>query len=712
MFNFGGTGSAGVFNFHSDPAFPAQLFCANPAANTSCQTFSYNFQPPNLLIIPLQRQNFMATGHYDISSDVTAYMSAWFTNYTSASSLAPTPAPTSPVVAPDGSTSASSYIVPINNPFIPTDLATLLASRPTPAADFAVRTRFLGLGPRLDDENNDVFQETFGLKGNLPFNLKFDAFASYGELDNIETQFGNVSNSAVENLLFGLGSGDCTGFSDFNPFGALKFGPNSLACVQRITKNSTKTTFTDVEGSVTGALATLPAGDVSFAAGLDYREQTFRFIADPLLSSGDVSGFNAQKSIAGAVYNQEIFGELYIPILKNQPWAELASLTLGGRYTEQAHTTHGNAFTWKAEGDWTVIHGLTARGSVEVATRMPNIDELFSTSFQNNPALADPCNFDSPFLNGPHAAQVANLCAAQGIGPGFQQPSGQIQINSGGNPHLRPETADTFTVGVAWTSQFEDPWLSGMSGTLDYWNIDLHSPIGTDAFDILYGCFNFDGSNPTYSNANANCQKVSRPTSSAAYLNGFETNLAKDKLDGIDLKLDWALDLHDTVDADPMWGNLLIDVNGTWLDSYVIQGSPTGLGVDYAGTIGATSPIGLNTDAALPRFKGQATMTWNIGDGSLSARFNYVDGMKNSLSVVGWTGLNFGIGKVTGVPATVYVDLFGNYAVTSNITLRAGILNVADTQPRLYNPSQQDGTDPATYDIIGRRYFVGVGVKF
>jgi outer membrane receptor protein involved in Fe transport len=751
LFDFGGSnGSNAVYNYKGDPSFPAKLFCADPTTPTNCKTFSYNFQPPNLLLLPLKRQNFMATGHYDINSDITAYMSTRFTNYTSATSLAPTPAPTAAVTSPDGGKATSGFIVPANNPFIPADLASILASRtgtlfvtptPTPvgqvpctiatstpcsastvipgvgpAADFLLVTRFLALGPRLQDEANDVFQETGGLKGKLPFtNLNFDVYASYGQLDNIETQFGNVSNSAVENLLFGKGGGatTCTGYSDFNPFGPLKYGPNSLGCIQRVTKNSALTTFTDVEGNITGKLWDLPGGTSSFSLGASYREQTYRFIADPLLSSGDVSGFTKSQSISGAVYDQDAFGELYLPLLKDLPWADFVSVTLGGRLTEQARTVHGNAWTWKAEGDWGISRGITARTSFEVATRMPNIDELFSTSFTDTPSLADPCNFDSPFRNGPHGAQVTALCTAQGAGSAtFSQANGQLTVLSAGNPALHPETADTLTAGVSWQSTFGGPWLSGLAATLDYWNIDLHSPIGIDSFDILYGCFNYDGSNPSYKPDNANCQKLSR-SGGSMYILGNETNLAKDKLDGVDLAVNWGLDLQDTIQADPMFGKLSFNFSGTYLDTYVVQGSRGGLGTDYAGTIGSTSPIGTDTDAAFPRVKGQLTATLGLfSQASLSVRLSYIDAMKSSLAPVGWTGLNFGIGKVTGVPATTYVDLYGSWQVTDYLTLRAGVNNVADLQPRQYNPSQQDGTDAATYDIIGRRFFVGVGAKF
>ncbi len=736
LFNTGGSGTAGVFNYTSNPTYPAQLFCANPASHTTCQTFSYNFQPPNLFIVPLKRQNFMGMGHFDITPDVTAYMELKFTNYSSASALAPSPAPTAPIPAastPDGSFNGTSgYIVPTNNPFIPADLAALLASRTTVGPDvsgthlafngqaatganqdFKLVTRFSALGPRLQVLDNSIFQETFGLKGNLPWNLHFDAYASYGQVDTVVTQFGNVSNSAVERLLFGLGTGNCTGFSDFNPFGALKFGPQSLACVQRVTKNTVNSTFTNIEGDVNGQLWDLPGGTIGFSVGADYREQTYDFLADPLLASGDVSGFPASADSHGRVYDKDAYGELYLPVLKDLPWAESVSVTLGLRYTEQSNTFHGNAWTYKAEGDWAVVHGLTLRGSFEVATRMPNIGELFAGTASSAPAAADPCDFNGPFRTGPHGAQVAALCAAQGASPvgTFQQASGQITIHGSGTPTLSPETADTFTVGVAWQSTFADPWLTGLSGTLDYYNIDLHKPIGIDTYDTLYGCFNADGSNPTYSNADPACQRFSRGGQSLS-LSGPTGNLYKNQTDGIDLAVNWAVNLHDTVDADPFWGDLLFNFQGTYLNSFVVQGTANGAAVDYAGTIGAKSPIGINTDGALPRYKATMTGTWNIGDASLSFRLNYVDAMVNNLALVGWEGFPFGIGPVTGTSATTYVDVFGNYAITPNITVRAGINNVADLQPRQYNPSQQDGTDPATYDIVGRRFFVGATVKF
>jgi outer membrane receptor protein involved in Fe transport len=47
-----------------------------------------------------------------------------------------------------------------------------------------------------------------------------------------------------------------------------------------------------------------------------------------------------------------------------------------------------------------------------------------------------------------------------------------------------------------------------------------------------------------------------------------------------------------------------------------------------------------------------------------------------------------------------------------NSELRVGLNNAFDKQPPTYAPNIQSGTDPATYDVIGRRAFARVNVKF
>ena len=57
-----------------------------------------------------------------------------------------------------------------------------------------------------------------------------------------------------------------------------------------------------------------------------------------------------------------------------------------------------------------------------------------------------------------------------------------------------------------------------------------------------------------------------------------------------------------------------------------------------------------------------------------------------------------------------YFDLTGRYQASSTVELRAGALNLADRQPPAW--TGESATDTALYDMLGRRYFLGVNFKF
>jgi iron complex outermembrane recepter protein len=65
----------------------------------------------------------------------------------------------------------------------------------------------------------------------------------------------------------------------------------------------------------------------------------------------------------------------------------------------------------------------------------------------------------------------------------------------------------------------------------------------------------------------------------------------------------------------------------------------------------------------------------------------------------------------TGTDATWYTDLLFNWDVSDNLSLRMGVNNVAGQSPRLYSPPVQAGTDPSMFDVLGRRYFIGLDYR-
>src|SRR5688572_3747051 len=91
--------------------------------------YSYNFEPWNNLIIPQERVSIGAQGTFTVSEKVEAYTRILFTNYSSSTQLAPSPAPTGSNTT--NLDAGAFFTVPVSNPFVQSnaDFLALLNSR-------------------------------------------------------------------------------------------------------------------------------------------------------------------------------------------------------------------------------------------------------------------------------------------------------------------------------------------------------------------------------------------------------------------------------------------------------------------------------------------------------------------------------------------------------------------------------------------------------
>ncbi len=676
---------------------------ANPAGR---ERYSFNFEPPNKLILPLERTTMTALGEYNFNESLTAYTQVNYTNYNATSSLAPSPAPTAP--NPDGS--GFFFSVPYDNPYVPDDLATLLASRDDPEADWLLRRRFIELGPRQSTNINNIWNVLGGLRGEFSNGWLWDVWASHGRFDKTEIQDGNVQNSKVEELLDAEDGGDalCGGF---NPFG---YGTISEECadyVRVIAKNATYLEQDMFEATVSGDLFDLPAGTVSFAVGTQYRSNDYRFIPDQILSSGDISGFNVQQELEGSIDSLDYFTEVFVPLVRDVSWAQEINMTLGARYSE--HSNAGGLFAYKAEGEWAFNDSFRVRGSYQTAIRAPNISELFAPQNASNPAAADPCNVDSPQRTGGNAAAVTALCEAQLVAAGlssadaetvmstFIQGTGQIGALVGGNPNVSEETADTYTLGLVFRSPIEDGIFSRLTASLDWYSIDLVDAIGAiGAAQGLSRCYDPDF-NESFSSSNFYCALFQRDPGSGDVRNfqQFTQNLGGIKTSGVDFQVDWRFGL-DQLGLSENAGDMSVNFVVTYLNEFGFQPLP---GDDYdqlQGTIDGS--IG----TAFPEWKWTLTTSWKKGPLTVTPSIRYIGAMEHAQAKLGIDP------SATGTDATYYMDVSGSYDLNDTWTVRAGINNLLDQEPRIYAPAVQANTDPQTYDIIGRRYFLALKARF
>lgn len=700
----GNNGGSAGFGFNPD----GSLFCTGVTGNTNLNVvgykgpegdiatryfpdrFSYNFEPANILVLPMERWNMYSSFEVDISEHFQPYGRFTFTNYNALQELAPTP--------------ASGLNVPATNPFLPAQTRTLLASRANPTAPFSFNKRFNTLGGRTASNNHDVMQVTTGTRGLITGSWNYDVYASYGRSTNNEVQGGNVRLDRTRTLLEAADGGRSLCVGGLNLFGAAAISQACQSYIGLQAKNLTTIEQEIMEGTVSGNLFAVPAGMVQAAFGISARNLNFDFKPDGGLQPGIVAGFNEQAPVNGELEFKDIFTEVVVPLLNDLPLIDSLSFTGGFRVTDNRRS--GSAETWKTTLDWNINDLVRARGGYQQSVRTPSIGELFNPQLNNFPQFTnqDPCNttgaIAATYRNGPDGAKVRALCSTQSAVAGlatYAQPAGQARGITGGNPDLMPESADSFTVGAVF-SGFQNEILERSTFTVDYWSIDLKDVIASVAAEtIVQRCFNRDNLNPTFSPTNQWCQLFTRDGNDGGVINliQLDRNQAFTTVSGVDFSGNIGMDLPNEL------GSVDVSLVSTWTEKSESQTTSTDPIYDFAGSIGSV------TGGSTPEWRHTISPTWVRGAAQAQITARFIDEMVHSNTVTGGSPLSN-----TGTKATWYYDLTGRYEVMEGVTIRGGVNNVTDQQPRLFSPSNQANTDPSVFDILGRRYFVGFDLRF
>lgn len=159
--------------------------------------------------------------------------------------------------------------IPVTNPFIPDDLADLLATRPTPGAAFTWNGRYVGLPDKSWDEQYTTQQALLGVRGDLPFEgWSYDFYSSYDTTDHNQSNYNAVLKNRVQTLLNAADGGDSICDGGFNPFGLANSSNISAECraYMTTTAHSTEALSQHIaQFDVQGPIFELPAGEVNLA---------------------------------------------------------------------------------------------------------------------------------------------------------------------------------------------------------------------------------------------------------------------------------------------------------------------------------------------------------------------------------------------------------------------------------------------------------------
>jgi iron complex outermembrane receptor protein len=638
---------------------------------------------------------------------------------------------------------------------------------------------------------------------------RMDALISspgYGQGQNFQ---GNYNNSTV-NFGTSVPSHCTSGFYNSIFGGDVSASADCLTAVGSTLQTETAMEQDIVEANFTGTIFKLPAGDLSGAVGYQYRRDAGQFTPDNLQATNSFLDQAVGLYPLGTLQQEEIaakdgYMELFIPVVKDLPFLKALNLDVGGRYSDYSNTP--NAVTFKINVDAQLTNSLRIRGGFNRATRAPNLGELYlgeQEYFGGGAAFGDPCSLRStaPFGAGGAAPDTSLGSSAQGpthvasgqtaagalstylicqaqmgglnsvAGQSYYAIAAQTQggggfawLNEEGTPNLKSETANTWTGGLVFAQLSDNPWLSGFSGSIDWWQVNIQNAIELGSPDNAnfecYGAGNVTTlAQAAIQAATPACENVGRNLGTGAATTALltYTNQANIGTAGVDVELNWIAQLSD-LGLKSIPGALSFNSQDTFLNYYRTKNSPgsydvttnwkDSLGPTLAGTNGGAYGYRLNLGVGYVLPSLAVNLRWRfLPSVNSAAKASQQAIIANDTKVAGGapgTLLSYVPNTNIAAPAWNAFDLSFNWTVNKTLSLRGGINNLLDKSPAITGASSNfpvgtnlanvcsavaktqgcvnpttyslpnDGagvTNAGFYDVYGRTFFLGAKATF
>ena len=714
-FSCGGSGTANPARFGSyivDSSGPGNTFRLRNGA-----TDVYNYGPTNYYQRPDTRYNLGAFANYELAPWATVYMDAMFMDDRSIAQIAP------------GGIFAGSWTINCDNAFMTSVQQGQLcgtSAGTTTLKTLTISRRNVEGGTRTSDFQHTDYRIVTGVRGDINEQWAYDAYLQYGHVAYNEQKDGYFVTPKINNALIArkdsTGKIVCQSVIDGTdktcvPYNIFQIGGVTKAALTYLQASSfSKGETTEQVGSfaVTGKLGDygvkLPwtSEGVGVAIGGEYRSEYTNSVSDYISASGLLNGAGgASPPVKGSYDVYEGFAEARVPLVEDLPFAKRIGLDLGYRYSSYSST---DTSTYKIMGDWEIMDGLRVRAGYNKAIRAPNTSELFSPQNVVLDGTTDPCaGLKSTDALVATCAKAFNLTTAQVLAI-EKNPAPQYNGMTGGNPNLKPETGNTYSLGVVYQPSF----VPGLNLSVDYFNIKVEDAIGGIGADVAISrCLKT--LDPYF------CGLVHRNAAGSLWLgtDGYivDTTLNTGSLatTGVDFVAGYRTDL-DRFGITGM-GSVNADFVGTWLDTLTTETLPGDPKFDCVGLFGT------KCGTPNPEWRHKLHVNWATpfwGNLQVGATWRYFSKVTLDAYDSDPNLNNPSSQYVTDktLKAQSYLDLSASVKLHDNYSLRVGVNNVLDRDPPLVGSSNcptgscNGNTYPQVYDAVGRFMFVGLKADF
>lgn len=631
-------------------------------------------------------------------------------------------------------------------------------------------TRFVGTpspvvinGVRpLDHKKRNIFvqstsvRSTLGVRGRLGADWEWESALLYGGAYTHDFENRNIRESKLAAALQSSNPA-----SAYNPFGyTFRIDPatqfitidraysNPEALMASMTDEYHREAWTGLgiwDFKANGKIWSLFGNDISAAAGVEARHETYKFRmapyhgpapasdTNPFIRPGDndfiLLSPNENADLRRTVYST--FAELLVPFITPRNDVRLArSLELSLAARLERFPGFGNATKPKASLGYIPFRWLKMRASVNESFKAPNI-------LQTNPARRQ------VFVSGisdPYRFEVTNI---------FTDGSTGRTVFREGNPGLKPEESINYTAGFV----LEVPLIKGLAVTADFWkanqnnlitaeggslqllkdeemlddetNRQLQAGVPIAQVDLGSGTAAYKG-NPlikrapvapadrtaynTFNNNPNNAARRRGVVGPVLDINEEFINLAGRDIEGVELGLEYRLP------RSPRLGDFMVRGEASYRHKFMLQESPgAALGDD-------------NWEDGRTKWRWNTSLRWSKGGLSLGWFTNYfgsfVDtGVATTLTIFEYLGRPDYIDNTTTTNAgttryllkvrATYTHNFNagyrfdrRHKITHlrNSSVRLGVNNVLNSDPQLVDATY--GYQGSAYNPRGRQYWL------
>ncbi len=669
------------------------------------------------LISDARRYNFFLQGDHQLSEDMQAFGELLYYKAETDSNRATQPTdsglaflivPKTNYWNPFGAEGSSNRLPDLNPADVPAEGLDLLIStwRPTE------------LGPRFISTDTETYRVIAGLRGTRG---EWDWEGALGASSNktTDTESNRISKTLLAEEL-ALSTPDA-----INPFG----GPNANSQEQwdrvRIAStNKGKTELYTGDFRVTNSsLFRNWAGDIGFAAGVEWRYDSYLEDRDPRLDGtitystenvsgiSDVVGVSPTNDSSASRNVFSAFAETLVPLHRGEgTWINDLTMQLALR-AEYFDDVSASAVKPKIALSWLPVRGVNLRAAYSQGFRAPNLVQL-NRGDVSRLNLGDEDFWRSDVTGDPLATGATY--------------SASIRTS---NPDLENEDTETIVAGIT----LDLAELFGMESvrdfrlSFDYWRFEQKGVIGAFgveealAYDFLLrkeGSFNPNvvRSDPTaedlvafaaWNAANPDDQRD--PAGAVRYVVDPYINLDKQVADGYDFGVAFSIDGGRA-------GRFGINLEAMYLQTLDVFRNEllTALAENpqFAGDFSSLAVDRIEVNGN-PKLRGSATLTWRKGNFGAGASMRYVGSFDDTSAAVDVDG--DGEEEFWRVESSTRVSMYGEYSLrklgpVDSLRLRLGVSNVFDEPPPLADESL--GYLPEYHSLKGREYYLQLRANF